>query len=460
MAKSEASLDSQALPPLDSLISKDVLDSARNLLQQCPFPVPDERKQQWLERVARQDPNRLLWHIQRLWHFSGTKVGPLIAEREGTSDPFNRCAREVIGEMLMVYPPSPPTPQMQRGIEMEPLILQKILGGEWLREHGMDPARVRIEKVDAPSSMIWEHNGVSYSGNPDIIVRLRFNDGRAPMVVVMDAKAPASAKDTPYDAYGLQVDHYRWGCRLKGLETTHSAIAQMDYGNWRLQVDFIDPSAFTDNVHRIQQACEYYHREYLVAGNLPDWPERAVYEIPEGDMRQRVEEAAKGYLVTKVLIDNLYRKADAYKESLQEMLEGEPLPKKLDLLPSGLLMASTSRKIDEESAASWYRKLTGQEVPKRVVQKEEPDWDLVTSVLVSNGVPPEQYESPVSRFLLPTGRSPLAKEVADLKSQCGLRLNSVLDAVWQEVQEMDQRYVRQKSPEEAKPSSGSDSPSP
>lgn len=182
----------------------------------CPYPVPAATREHWLDSVLKTDPDRVMWHINRAFSHSGSEIGVLVAAREGNPDPFNRSDREIVGGMLMVFTPEPPTPVMRRGIDLEPIILNMILAGDWLKDQGFDPRSVRVEKVDTPEVMAWEHDGVPYSGNPDVVVRVVPKTGK-PLVIVVDAKAPANVNDVPYDAYAIQVDHYRWG-----LENTAS----------------------------------------------------------------------------------------------------------------------------------------------------------------------------------------------------------------------------------------------
>ncbi len=396
----------------------------------CPYPVPLQTQLRWLDSVLKTDPDRVDWHINRVFSHSGSEIGVLVAAREGSPDPFNRSDREIVGGMLMVYAPTPPTPVMRRGIDLEPVILNMVMSGGWLKDQGWDPQAVRIEKVETPAVMAWEHDGVPYSGNPDIVVKVTPADGQS-LVIVIDAKSPGEPAEDPYDAYAIQVDHYRWGLEKHGIHTDLSAVAQLDLQSWALRVTINDPMSYEKNVRRITEAASFYHANYLSLGILPEWETREVMTLSEDDHRRApMAEHSMRYVSAKVLADAFKRVAEAAQKSMLDLLEGEALPKSLELRDSSLLKASSSLKVDEDRLAELFFKVTGQaELPQKEVIEKATDWDTVKSVLTAQGVPDTAYMKQSTRFLTPTGKSALALAFGELKTSADNRSRHMLEAV-------------------------------
>lgn len=414
----------------------------------CPYPVPAATRERWLDSVLKTDPDRAMWHINRAFSHSGSEIGVLVAAREGNPDPFNRSDREIVGGMLMVFTPEPPTPVMRRGIDLEPIILNMILAGDWLKDQGFDPRAVRVEKVDTPEVMAWEHDGVPYSGNPDVVVRVVPKTGK-PLVIVVDAKAPADVKDDPYDAYAIQVDHYRWGLEKHGIHTDLSAIGQLDFSGWKLHLTINDPASYAKNVKRIQEAAGFYHHHYLSKGILPDWTMREVMALSDDDPRRADAEAlSMRYLVAKISADAAKRTAEEAQKAMLDLFEGDVLPKSLTLRDSGLVKASTSEKIDEDRLAALFLKITGKsELPQKTVTQKEPDWDVVKSVLTAQGVPDSAYMKQATRFLTPTGKSPSAIVFGELKESTAHRMGTVLEVVTSMTHDAEERLALMPAPE-------------
>ncbi len=396
----------------------------------CPYPVPVQTQERWLNSVLKTDPGRVDWHINRVFSHSGSEIGVLVAAREGSPDPFNRSDREIVGGMLMVYVPTPPTPVMRRGIDLEPVILNMVMSGGWLKDQGWDPQTVRIEKVETPAVMAWEHDGVPYSGNPDIVVRVTPADGQS-LVIVIDAKSPGEPSDDPYDAYAIQVDHYRWGLEKHGIHTDLSAVAQLDLQAWALHVTINDPMSYEKNIRRITEAASFYHANYLSLGVLPEWTAREDMALSEDDpRRETIAKHSMRYVSAKVLADGFKKVAEDAQKSMLDLLEGEVLPKSLVLRDSFLLKASSSFKEDEDRLAELFFKVTGQaDLPQKEVTEKATDWDIVKSILTAKGVPDAAYMKQSTRFLTPTGKSALALAFGELKTSASIRSDNMLGAV-------------------------------
>lgn len=412
----------------------------------CPYPVSAHTREQWLDSILKTDPDRVDWHINRVFSHSGSEIGVLVAAREGSPDPFNRSDREIIGGMLMVYAPTPPTPVMRRGIDLEPVILNMVMSGDWLKDQGWDPQTVRVEKVETPAVMAWEHDGVPYSGNPDIVVKVTPAEGQ-PLVIVMDAKSPGEISENPYDAYAIQVDHYRWGLEKHGIHTDLSAVAQLDLRTWELHVTINDPMSYEKNVQRITDAASFYHKNYLTLGVLPEWETREDMTLSEDDPRRDdVAQQSMRYVSAKVLADGFKKVAEDAQKSMLNLLEGEALPKSLVLRDSFLLKASSSLKVDEDRLAELFFKVTGQvELPQKEVTEKIADWDIVKSVLTAKGVPDTAYMKQSTRFLMPTGKSALAQAFGELKTSTSTKSNSMLEAVEAMALDMEDRLSMMES---------------
>lgn len=84
--------------------------------------IPDERKQDWIERVMRIDPKRLLWHADRLMGFGGSEVGTLVCENENLGRGVFTTARRIVMGKLLMAAPEMSNATMMIGSVMEPLV--------------------------------------------------------------------------------------------------------------------------------------------------------------------------------------------------------------------------------------------------------------------------------------------------------------------------------------------------
>ena len=73
----------------------------------------------WIATVLTQDPERAMWHVERLSGIGGSEIGVLVANRRRVQDAFGGTARNLLLEKLMVFRPRKQTLAMRKGIIIE-----------------------------------------------------------------------------------------------------------------------------------------------------------------------------------------------------------------------------------------------------------------------------------------------------------------------------------------------------
>lgn len=95
--------------------------------------ISPEEAQRWVNAVASQQPERLLWCIDRLSSLGGSDMGALLLEAQGLTPPFQSGA-DIINDRLMRSTPTAPLYHMKKGSRLEDVVIEatlKLYGGEF-----------------------------------------------------------------------------------------------------------------------------------------------------------------------------------------------------------------------------------------------------------------------------------------------------------------------------------------
>ncbi len=194
--------------------------------------IRDEDVEPWLAQVYRMEPDRLFWHINRLFGIGGSEIGTLVAATEGT---FSFNSPEAIWDQkLLRAAPRPPMPDAQRGIYLEAEI-----GRAFLRATNgtRDDAALQALSELPPDP---DHPWIGPNLNPDDIVKISANDMTVRQLV--DYKAPRGSaafsyakKGCPLE-YSCQLHLYNYRCnalKALGMEVDSMALVPFSCDEWR-----------------------------------------------------------------------------------------------------------------------------------------------------------------------------------------------------------------------------------
>lgn len=365
-------------------------DAARWMatLRKHPVGVPEQRLVTWLNRIYDREPERVDWHIKRSWACTATRVGVLVADYENGDTPFMTTARDVISDMLLLTTPFGATHHMRRGIQMEEMIRQMFLSGEWLEEFGIsqDTPIVRItdEVLTHGALDHWQDAGVVYSGSPDDIVMI--GNGR----FVVDYKAPTRPHNAEDEQqYALQLDHNRYGIEQQtGLTLTGGLLVQLDWQNWKLVVTANDPAQYPTNIRRIQEACSNYWFNNVMKDTLPPLIEKTAHKIDDSSEKGReLRDLGYKFFVSKILVDKMTTEVNAAKAEIQAMINDPQLsglPPVVLAGPDGGLKISLKPDFDEDAIreAAMAREI---ELPTTEVQTNKPNLGKIKDLLALAG---------------------------------------------------------------------------
>lgn len=333
----------------------------------------------WMAGVVRNDPARLVWHIDRLDGVSASSAWVYVAESRGLRHRFN-TARELDMVRMMTRLPSQETFNTYRGTHLEALarkLFFETRGGRARPDtEGLEAAR-RQRGVGTHSWLI---------GNPDDMAFYR-GPRETEFRVLVDYKCPSEPKDEDeeiQDDYAVQLHNYALLAGAAGRGVAAIALAHLYVADdiaqiWARMLD-ADPR----NIESVYQQARFAYdkgleeqvkltvqkvtvnielqKEILVVckaaddriqkGELSPWPARKALEIDTSELEQA---RAIDRSLSRVLVLNkeLQAREALYKGQLREVL-GE-VDTKTTQTGLSACSAATTRKTNYESAVNALR---------------------------------------------------------------------------------------------------------
>ena len=179
-------------------MNRDELNSALRALPQYSRILPEDA-QRWIDQVGKNDPQRLLWHIERLGAgFGGSEMGALILDLLDRTAPFQSAA-QLQNQKLMRATPDPSNRYTRRGT-----VLEKAVIAATLRLYGGSFDQQTADAMAAPHP----NDPTGLAGQIDFPWLMR--DGRRALV---DVKVPGSGEHDGTDnektfCYATQLNTY------------------------------------------------------------------------------------------------------------------------------------------------------------------------------------------------------------------------------------------------------------
>jgi predicted phage-related endonuclease len=350
--------------------------------EQAKFLTKD-RVTNWVDAVTRVDPDRLSWHVKRLFGFGGSEVGVLVAERSGLVDPFE-SARSICASKLMLARPDEAIPAMERGQYMEPVV-QKLFMDKF-RPFGI----VQDEK-----SMIAMSRAIGFrswqNGSPDDVVLI--GNGKRKKRFIVDYKAPGTGgyeiEGVPM-RYSAQLHHYQMIAQKLGIKIDGLILVAVDYAHWTLETLNVPFDQYL--VDEILDCGDYFWNEYVMQGRLPDFARKQMFDKSKLANSESIERDALDFLTYKRLGDTSHFKAAVLQERLKSMLGNYRVGDARLQFAGGLINVSAKRKFDVEKA----REALGP--ASDAARAIEWDGDALAEAAAAAGVDVEPFKRPTEEY--------------------------------------------------------------
>ena len=264
----------------------DILQAQRIIesLPQRKF-IQDDDIARWLNDVWETEPDRIIWHANRLRGWGGSEIGILVADmrsKEGSefSPTYHtfKSAHELVKEKLLISSPSRDEDEnindLKRGTECESWLIDKLVRD--LKEtYGEDQVKIDQATMDALAGMVVNEKHPWLVGNIDLALIIKNKR------LLIDIKAPQSSK-----AYYMSVSTpFTYDCQLKQyelvasqlpvpIEFDNTVLACYDHDKYKFHLGVVnsDESIKED----ILRAGDLYFNEYLLKGRVPDFPKSKV----------------------------------------------------------------------------------------------------------------------------------------------------------------------------------------
>jgi predicted phage-related endonuclease len=350
--------------------------------EQAQFLTP-ERIAGWVEAVQQVDPDRLPWHVKRLFGFGGSEVGVLVAERSGLVDPFE-SARSICASKLMLGRPDEAIPAMERGQYMEPVV-QKLFMDKF-REFGIE----QDEK-----SMIAMSRAIGYrswqNGSPDDVVLM--GKGKRKKRFIVDYKAPGTGGyevDGVPMRYSAQLHHYEMIAKKLGIKIDGLILVAIDYSRWTLETLNVPFDQYL--VDEILDAGDYFWNEYVMQGRLPDFARKQLFDKSKLHDGESIERDALDFLTFKRMGDASHFKAGVLQDRLKSVLGRYKVGDARLQFAGGLINVSAKRKFDVEGAREALGPVADE---ARLI---EWDGDSLAAAASAAGVDVEPYKRPSEEY--------------------------------------------------------------
>jgi len=201
-------------------LRKDMFKALAELPQRAA--IDDTHAYAWIDQVLNQEPQRAMWHVDRLFGIGGSEIGVLLGNDNGEFHPFSD-ARQITRQKLLLDGLTPPNGDLKRGSMMEDMA--ENLYFEQIAKRGAKSILTDDLKEIISNYKNEEHPWLV--GNPDGIIQEKNGD-----VWIVDYKVPMPSQIDHIQSVGVpfyyeaQLHHYKLimddlkelGLEVKGLK--------------------------------------------------------------------------------------------------------------------------------------------------------------------------------------------------------------------------------------------------
>lgn len=289
---------------------QDVEREARRIINSLPQRdvLTNERIDRFIDHILKFDPERMLWHCDRLFGWGGSEIGHLIAAQRGEFSFSSR--RDVIREKLLYKMPDPPNNDTIRGTTMEPIIRQMFRSRHQAEEDSF--ALQAIRSARCPKDLPW------LVGNPDDC--LIINSRR----VIPDYKAPRAGKaknikaDNAPLTMAAQLTHYSLLAEFAGVQVDDQVLVVHDSDRFSelqtLSIPFMQ--SLKDEIVRVGT------RDWnmVLNGIVPEYEQRFASRVDGADAPVDVRRAAAQAVSAQLVAEAAAKSYHEWKSRLQDLL--------------------------------------------------------------------------------------------------------------------------------------------
>lgn len=300
--------------------------------------IPPERRRAWLDTVLAVEPDRLVWHAQRLRGIGSSEIGTLILGARGEYNAFSD-PRDVVMSKLMMAAPDGGSGHTRRGTALEPLIREMFLAQYRAKPR---PDVVQAMSASHDPKLPWQ------VGNPDEICEI---GGRR---WVVDYKSPTP--DTLEECrrvggikfdYVAQLHHLAMIARRVGYIPDGLLLCSLDLMGWELDVREVPFDASL--IKEIREVGDFYWHDHVMQGVLPPLSIKPTFSLEGVDpgLRQQMSSLAMELAACKQLGRLSLDRADATEARLKEITGVWKLGEHRLRLP-GVTVSARPFLVDEE----------------------------------------------------------------------------------------------------------------
>lgn len=332
----------------------------------------------WYQSVVELDPQRLVWHIERLKGLGGSDVGEIAAWKMGAFNVF-KTPRDIIDEKLLRRPIEPQNKNMRRGTYLEPFI-QRL----FLEDYGAVSRPDLIEAVQG--HQCTDHPWMR--GNPDDIVEI------AGGLYVVDYKSPSDAGEARRGhvplQYAAQVHQYGFLLAEKtGSKPDSHLVACYDHPNGEVAVVEVPYNA--DIMAAVLCGGDEIW-QHVVNGTHPELQAYQKNDLTFDPHQQAtIAQLEETFIRQKLLADAAYASLKTTAEALEkEFRAQEDVLLKGQKLPLEVLGATVKQTLDEEAAYQVIQSV-GLDPQAFMVDGDKLDAPKVLAALETAGLCPSEF---------------------------------------------------------------------
>lgn len=297
--------------------------------------INDEDKERWLNDVWAREPDRIIWHANRLKGWGGSEIGVLVADmrnKEGNefSQTYHtfKSAHELVKEKLLISSPSRDEDDnendIRRGTECEPWLIKKLVRD--LKEtYGDENVKIDHATMNALAGSHSHPEHPWMVGNIDLALIIQNQR------LLIDIKAPRTSK-----AYYMSVSTpFTYDCQLKQyeqvakslpvpIEFDNSVLACYDHDQYKFHLGVIDKDEELDN--DIIRAGDLYYNEYLLKGRVPDFPQSKVPSATADILPQSIQDNLARAHAIKLAIRSAEQQISNIEDEINAEINSLKLP--------------------------------------------------------------------------------------------------------------------------------------
>ncbi len=289
--------------------------------------------QKWLENIMANEPERVVWHANRLRGFGGSEIGVLVADMRNrkassldTSYHTFKSAREIIQEKLCITPPTRDeddnSDDIKRGIIGEPWLIERLL--EQLNQETEETVTVDHDTMNAMKGTVVNSEHPWLVGNIDLSLicgntRL-LTDIKWPRA----GSAAINSRVIPF-TYACQFEQYRLVAKSLPVpvDFNNAILASFDSDEFRFHLGAVPHDA--ELSADILKAGDYFWNNFVLKGKLPDFVPSKTPSMSVDEFDPSIKQGLDQLHSLKVLQRELGNQIESLEHEMSERMLKEKI---------------------------------------------------------------------------------------------------------------------------------------